>query len=114
MSTQLFARPAVQRQWHSEPTRQDAIEREAKVIAGHIKTALPFNARNQDAVGDAMLDQLGQEEMAMIVHCLMCGNDGLLGLVVLLGAVMDKAIFEVAEYHAIKVIEERGPVVFDY
>ena len=114
MSTQLFARPAAKRQWHAEAMRQDAINSEAKEAARHIKSTLSLNARNLSAVSEAMQDQIGQEEMQMILECLERGNDGLLGLVVILSAVKEAAIYEVAEYHAIKVVEELGTAVLNY
>lgn len=108
MSAQLFARPAKQRQFHSRDHEQAVIDIVKAGEAEQIKKTLLTNAQNRSDVANTLLDKIGQSDMELIVRCLDRGEIGDRVVMSLLRDRRNESIADVAEYRAIKAVEEHG------
>lgn len=114
MSAQLFARQPKQRQFHSNPDRQEAIRQVAEWEKPLIECTLMLNTKNQFEVEEKMLDHIGHDVMAQVLRCLDRGPSAALDLLEVFDAIRDKSIMDVAVDHATKIVDEKGTDVLDY
>lgn len=113
MSAQLFARPATQRQFHSNPDRQDAIKNVAEFQKHLIECTLMLNTKNSYEIEEKMLDRFGHDHMAKVLRCIQRGPSSAHELFEMFVDIYEPSLMDFATDVATKIVDEKGTDVLD-